>query len=152
MSIKFIDIDIFDIYVSKSKIEDLDLANKNILEDYLKNLFKKLKSKYSIDIVGFYDVNIYIDKYYGVVIHMEKEKLEYYSYYKNEVDMKISIIDNKFLYQINDIPHNLLNKIKIHIIDNNMYLELISNIKETEMMYLIEHTNYILYDYCEQIT
>ena len=148
MSIKFTDINTFDIYVLKEKIKDLDFNNKNILENYLKDLFKILKDKYSIDVIGFYDVNIYIDKYYGIVIHMEKE--DYFSYYRNEVDMKITIIENTFLYQVNDIL-NLSNK-KIHIIDGNMYLELTSNIKESEMMYLIEHTNSILYNYCEQIT
>ena len=148
MSIKFTDIDTFDIYVLKERIKDLDLNNKNVLETYLKSLFRVLKDKYSIDIIGFYDVNIYIDKYYGIVIHMEKE--DYCSYYKNEVDMKITLIENTFLYQVNDIL-NLSNK-KIHIIDNNMYLELTSSIKRSEMMYLIEHTNYILYDYCKQIT
>ena len=148
MSIKFTDVDTFDIYVLKEKIKDLDFNNKNILENYLKDLFKILKDKYSIDVIGFYDVNIYIDKYYGIVIHMEKE--DYFSYYKNEVDMKITIIENTFLYQVNDIL-NLSTK-KIHIIDGNMYLELTSNIKESEMMYLIEHTNSILYNYCKQIT
>ena len=39
MSIKFTDIDTFDIYVLKERIKDLDLNNKNVLETYLKSLF-----------------------------------------------------------------------------------------------------------------
>ena len=150
MNIKFTDSDVFDVYIVKSKIGNIDLTDKDKLEEYLKSLFSVLNNKYRMNIVGFYSVNIYIDKYYGVVIHMEKE--DYYSYYKNEVDMKINIIDTSFLYEVNDIPHNLLNKIKIHIINSNMYLELISDIEESKMMHLIEHTNSILYDYCKQIT
>lgn len=150
MSIKFTDMDVFDIYIVKSKIQGIDLTNKDKLEEYLKSLFSLLKSKYRIDIVGFYSVDIYMDKYYGIVIHMEKE--DYYSYYKNEVDMKINIIESSFLYEVNDIPRALIDKIKIHIIDDNMYLEIISNIEEYEMMILMEHTNSILYNYCEQIT
>lgn len=140
MSIKYIDDDIFDIYIMKDKIQNIDLENEDKLEKYLKKLFKILKNKYSIKLEGFYDVDIYIDKYYGIVIHLEKEKLEYYNYYKDEVDMKISIINSVFLYQIDNYIENK----KIHIIDNNMYLEITN---PNDLINIMENCNYILYNY-----
>ena len=72
MSIKFIDDLTMDIYVKKELINELDFNDKDTLEKYLKKLFKTLKNKYSITIEGFYDIDVYIDKYYGVVFHLEK--------------------------------------------------------------------------------
>lgn len=139
MKIKYIDEDIFDIYIIKDKITNVDFNNDRALEKYLKELFKVLKDDYSVNIEGFYDVVIYIDKYYGIVIHMEKENLDYYNYYK-EVDMRISIKNSTFLYQVDDYIKNK----KIHIINNNMYLEITN---PSDLIYIIENSNSILYNY-----
>jgi hypothetical protein len=141
MKIKYIDEDIFDIYIIKDRIKNVDFNSDKELEKYLKRLFKVLKNDYRIDIEGFYDVCIYIDKYYGIVIHMEKEKLEYYNYYK-EIDMRITIKESIFLYQID----NYIKNKKIHIIDNNMYLEITNS---NDLIKVIENCNNILYNYCE---
>ena len=141
MKIKYIDEDIFDIYIIKDKITNVDFNNDKELEKYLKKLFKVLKDDYSVNIEGFYDVVIYIDKYYGIVIHMEKEKLEYYNYYK-EIDMRLTIKESIFLYQID----NYIKNKKIHIIDNNMYLEITNY---NDLINVIENCNNILYNYCK---
>ena len=138
MKIKYIDENIFDIYIIKDKL-NIEFNNDRALEKYLKELFKVLKDDYSVNIEGFYDVVIYIDKYYGIVIHMEKENLDYYNYYK-EVDMRISIKNSTFLYQVDDYIKNK----KIHIINNNMYLEITN---PSDLIYIIENSNSILYNY-----
>lgn len=142
MSIKYID-DSTNIYIMKKYVDNVDFTNKKELEVYLKKLFKILKEKYLLTIEGFYDVCIYVDKYYGIVISLQKEELDYYNYYKDEVDMKISIVESTFLYQIDNFNHNG----KIHIINNNMYLEITSDISDKDMMNLIENSNNILYNY-----
>lgn len=140
MKIKYIDENIFDIYIIKDKL-NIDFSSDKELEKYLKRLFKVLHNKYSINIEGFYDVVVYIDKYYGIVIHMEKENLDYYNYYK-EIDMRITIKNSIFLYQIDDYIKNK----KIHIINNNMYLEITDS---DDLINIIESCNNILYNYCE---
>ena len=133
MKIKYIDEDTIDIYIMKDKL------NINFdSEKGLKELFKVLKDNYSINIEGFYDVCIYVDKYYGVVIHMVKEN-SYFNYYK-DIEMRITIKDSIFLYQIDDYIESK----KIHIIDNNMYLEITDS---KDLINIIENTNYILYNY-----
>lgn len=138
VSIKFIDSLILDIYIKKELIDDIDFNNKNDLEKYLKKLFKTLKNKYNIRIEGFYDITVYIDKYYGVVFHLEKEDIDYYDYFKNQVDMRLITLNTEFLYLVDDIPFNLLKKVNVIIKDNNIYLKLKKDLTELEMMELIE--------------
>lgn len=145
MSIKFIDNLILDIYLKKYLVNNIDFKSQEDLEKYLKNLFKLLKSKYDITIEGFYEISVYVDKYYGVVLHLEKEDLEYYDYFRNQVDMRIVTIETDFLYQIDDVPSNILNKVKVCVKDNNLYLKIKEELTELEMMNLIENSK-LVYD------
>ena len=143
MSIKFIDNLILDIYVKKELIDNIDFKNKDDLEIYLKKLFKTLKDKYNIVIEGFYDITVYIDKYYGVVFHLDKEDLDYYDYFKNQVDMKLVILDTEFMYEVEDIPKEILNKVKVYIVGDNIYLKIKKELTKLEMMKLIESSKIV---------
>ena len=143
MSIKFIDDLVFDIYIKKELISDINFNNKNELEGYLKKLFKILKNKYNIKIEGFYNINVYIDKYYGVIFNIEKEDLEYYNYIKNQVDMKVVTIDTEILYLVDDIPFEIINKININIKNNNILIKLKQELTNLEMMRLLEFSKVV---------
>ena len=143
MSIKFIDELIMDIYLKKELINNINFKNKSELEIYLKKLFKILKYKYKIELYGFYDITAYIDKYYGIVLHIEKNDIDYYDYFKNQVDMKLIIIDTEFLYEVEDIPEEIINKVDICILDNNIYLKLKNKLSNKEMMKLLEYSNLV---------
>ena len=143
MSIKFIDEITFDIYIKKDFIDNIDFNNKDDLEKYLKKLFKILKNKYDILIEGFYDITVYKDKYYGVVIHLEKEDLEYYSYFRNQVDMRIITVESEFLYLVDDIPYNIFDKISILVKDNEIYLKIKKELTKLEMMQLLENSKVV---------
>ena len=141
MNIKFIDDLTFDIYLKKELMNNIDLNNKEDLENYLKKLFKILKDKYYIKVEGFYNITIYKDKYYGIIIHLEKEDIDYYDYFKNQVDMRLVVIDTDFLYLVEDIPKS--DKFKIIINNNNIYLKIIKELTNLEMMNLIENSKII---------
>lgn len=143
MSIKFIDEITFDIYIKKDLIDNIDFNNKDDLEKYLKKLFKILKNKYNILVEGFYDITVYKDKYYGVVIHLEKEDLEYYSYFRNQVDMRIITVESEFLYLVDDIPYNIFDKISILVKDNEIYLKIKKELTKLEMMQLLENSRIV---------
>ena len=143
MNIKFIDKFTIDIYIKRELIDNIDFDNKEDLEKYLKKLFKILKNKYDIIIEGFYDITMYIDKYYGVVFHLEKEDIDYYDYFKNQVDMRIITINTDFLYLVEDIPYNLLKKANVFIKDNQIYLKLKDNLTKLEVMQLLENSQVI---------
>ena len=138
MIVKSIDDLTLDIYIKKEIIDNIDFNNKEDLEKYLKKLFKTLKNKYDIVIEGFYDITMYKDKYYGVIFHLEKEDIDYYDYFKNQVDMRIITIDTNFLYLVEDIPFDIFNKINVIIKDNKIYLKLKEDLTRLEMMKLLE--------------
>lgn len=143
MSIKFIDNLILDIYIKKTQANDIDFKVQKDLEKYLKKLFKILKNKYCIIIEGLYEITVYIDKYYGVVLHLEKEDLEYYDYFKNQIDMRIVTIETEFMYLVDDIPRNILNKVKVYIKDNDIYLKIKEELTQLEMMELMENSKVV---------
>ena len=143
MSIKYIDELTFDIYIKNQLIENINFDNKEDIEKYLKKLFKILNQKYKIIIEGFYNITIYIDKYYGIVIHLEKEELEYYEYYKNQVDMRLITVHTDFMYLVNDIPKSIIDKIKIENKDNNIYIKIINKLNDLEMMKLMEFSEIV---------
>lgn len=138
--IKFISDLELDIYIKKELINNINFKSKDDLENYLKRLFKILKDKYNIVIEGFYNITVYIDKYYGVILHLEKDDLDYYDYFNNQVDMKIIIIDSEFLYKVDDIPNFLLDKVKIYVKKNDVYLKIDKELTKLEMMQLLENS------------
>ena len=143
MSIKYIDELTFDIYIKKEFINNVDFNKQEDIETYLKEIFKKLNQKYNIIMEGFYNINIYRDKYYGIVLHIEKEELEYYEYYKNQVEMRIISIETDFMYLVNDIPLNIINKINIENKDNNIYIKIKEKLTPIEMMNLMEFSEIV---------
>ena len=145
MKIDFLDNNVFDIYIKKESLNNINFNNKEYIEKYLKKLFKKLKNKYCITVEGFYNITIYIDKYYGAIFHFEKEELEYYDYFKNQVDMRLITIETDFLYIVDDIPYYLLNKVNVIIKENEVCLKVKKDLTKLEMMKLLEISR-ILYN------
>ena len=145
MSVHVINDNILDIYLKKEIIKDIDFKDKENLENYLKKIFRILKDKYDIKIEGYYEIDAYIDNNYGVILNLNREDFDYYDYFKNQVDMKISIIDNEFLYEVEDIPKSLLNKVNVIIEDDKIYLKINKKLKDIEMMKLLESSK-IIYD------
>lgn len=143
MNIKFIDDLTFNIYVKKEQIKNINTKINEEIELFLKELIKKIKKIYNINIEGFYDVYVYIDKYYGIIFNFNKEKLEYYDCF-NSVEMSINIKNVDFLYKVNDVPINILKKIEVKNINNNLYIKINKELNKKEFMNLMEHTEKII--------
>ena len=143
MSIKFTSNLIFDIYVKKYLIEGIDFSVKTDIEKYLKKLFKILSNKYNLVIEGFYNITVYIDKFYGIVLHLEKEEIDYYEYYKNQVDMRLVTINTDFMYEVDEIPFNILSKVKVYTKNKNIYIIIKEKLNDLEMMKLLENSRLI---------
>ena len=90
------------VFLNKYIIRDLDYNDSKVLEVELKNIFDKLNLYHGIKIKGYYDVHIYIDNDYGIVIELIKDDIDYIDY-DEVIDMKILINNVKFLYKIDDI-------------------------------------------------
>lgn len=98
------------------------------LENYFKKLFIKFKEDYHIELNGYYSINIYIDKFYGSVIEIENEDLDYYNYF-NRIDMEVKLNDNVFLYEIDYeyLNKSIINNSNIYKLKDKLYIQVKDN-------------------------
>ena len=98
------------------------------LENYFKKLFIKFKEDYHIELNGYYSINIYIDKFYGSVIEIENEDLDYYNYF-NQIDMEVKLNDNVFLYEIDYeyLNNSIINNSNIYKLKDKLYIQVKDN-------------------------
>lgn len=126
--------------IRNERIKDINFNDNEELREYFKKIFSKMKEKYKILINGFYYVKIYKNKYYGIIIELEKSDMEYYDYYIDEIDMHIEIVESIFLYQIDDIyiTESLKKDNDIILYQNKLYLKINRNLNNIEIDKLIE--------------
>lgn len=135
--------------ISKRKIilflidKKLDFKNLKTLQEELKQIFLKLKYNYKIPVQGFYNVKAYIDKIFGIVLEIDGEELVDLEYFDGEIDMRIEVIEEKFIYKTKDIlsiPKKLRKKLNIYINNDNYLLTIKKNIKNFHLGELLEYT------------
>lgn len=138
----------YEFFIPKKSLVKINFDNKDTLENYFQDFFLKLKNNYKFDVCGFYEIKIYIDNYYGVVISMIKEDIDYFDYFNANIDMKISKPQKiNFLYKIDDLfllDKKMLKKMIIYYYQNNYYLK-IKKISDKEFTKLLEFCE-IIYD------
>ena len=61
MKINIIDENNFVIFLNKSLYKELNIENQENLEANFKNIFRKLKERYQIDVNGYYNITVYKD-------------------------------------------------------------------------------------------
>lgn len=142
MKIKLLSENSFLVFVT-NKIPNI--KNDQELSDYLKNVFEIIKEKTKFDIYGYYEVLIYKDINYGLIIKLDKEELEYFNCYNKQIEMEIAIAEeSNILYCIDNLE--ILKKIpkfKIYLYKNKLYLELVSKIKYILLGELLEYSEVI---------
>ena len=134
------------VYLNKYNIIDMDFSNTQVLEKDLKNLLLRLKRHYKIDIKGYYNITVYIDNHYGAVLKIEEDN-DYYDYFDDSIAIRMKKVKSKFLYEIDDISYidDYIDKFKISIKDNKIYLTINNGLNEYEYLNLLEISN-IVYD------
>jgi hypothetical protein len=87
------------------------LENNNIdYELILKKVFNELINNENIDLSSFYNVVIYINNYYGLVVEIVNEDN---IKFENKININLNIIEDKlFLYEVDD---------PLEYIDNDVY-------------------------------
>lgn len=125
----------------------LDIESKENLESYFKELFLRIHKIYKIALYGYYNINLYYDKYYGVILKIQKEDLDYYDYFDKEIDMRIIVEKNSvFLYQIDDffeLDDEILSKGILYRYQNKIYFKLNENLSWNEMGKLLEFSDIV---------
>ena len=114
------------VFLNNLYLKKNSFSLKNNLEKYFKNLFIKLNEFYDIEIKGFYDINIYQDNLFGIVLELEKEDLDFYGFYDDHIDMKIRIMKKeKFIFQLDQfsmLNKTILDYCKIYKYKNKFYV------------------------------
>ena len=135
------------VFLNKLYIKKLGFSTDNNLDDNFKNLFKIISEQYDIDIVGYYDIKLYQDNIYGYILNIKREDIDFYNYYDDHIDMKISIIKNgRFLFLLdqNSVINDRILKY-VYLIKNggNIYLLPKKTINQYDLGYVIENTKIV---------
>lgn len=136
------------VYIKKKNIKDIDFNKIDILEKYFRELLLKLKNIYSIEINGFYNIKVYIDEIYGIVLDIEKENIDCYIDI-NQVEMRILPVKTFFLYKIDDIFK--YKKTILYEYKNSYYLKADKGILYKDYINLLENSK-IVYNNTDSIT
>lgn len=134
------------IFLDKLYLNNIDLKDYNLIEKKLIKLINKIQNKYLIDLNGYYNVYIYKDENYGIIIYMQKEELEYIDYLNEQLEFNIEVIEDSFLYKIDDIlrlEKPLLNKFIIYKNKDNLYLKPKEKISNIELGIILENSEII---------
>ena len=131
------------IYLNKYIFKDIDLNNKEVLQKYIKGLLLKIQDNYFLKFTGYYNITLYVDKNYGIIMEIEKDELEYLNYFSTSLDVNIRILEDSFLYEVNDISLNC-NYI-VYVLDDKIYIKLKNSISNIMMGSMIEKVNKIIY-------
>ncbi|MBR3199527.1 MAG: hypothetical protein IKG27_05905 [Bacilli bacterium] len=107
------------IYINKEYLK------KDFTENKIEELIKEIIKNYNINLKGYYNVKIYKDEKYGIIINISKEELEYLDYFNNEVNLNIEMCKDSFLYKIYDLYSikNILKKLRIRKYNDSFYIE-----------------------------
>jgi hypothetical protein len=150
MKVDIIDNNNITVFLSKFYTNNLNLNDRNNLEIYFKDLFLKLKNIYKLTIIGYYNINVFLDDIYGLIVSIKKEEQEYFDYFPNQVDMRITIDkSSNIIYNIKDyyeIPNEILKKCNIYKYKNNIYVYPYEMIDNISMGKIIESSNIIYGD------
>lgn len=130
--------------IIKIPINDIkfNILDKEEVEIYLKELMINLKRR-NPSISGFYDVKIYHNKKYGLIIYITKE--DDLELFKELIDLKITVYDDSTMYmEVND--YFLIKDCKDIYASNNKYYIDIEELTKDQILSLSEFSRILLKD------
>lgn len=120
------------------KLAPQNIKNKIELEKNFQKIFNKLNDIYSLELNGSYEIDLYENKEYGIILEIKKEELEYFDYYDG-IDMHINISKyNDIIYKTN----NIMKDTNIYEYKGEIYIEPI-NIDFNKLGQIIENSEII---------
>ena len=135
------------VFLNNFCVNKYKFSIKDNLEDCFRKLLKRLNKYYNIETNGYYDIKIYQDNIYGFILDIKKEDIDFYGYYDDHIDMKISILkDNKFVFKIDDysvMSKDILKYCYLLKENKNLYIVPKRTINQYLLGYIIENCRII---------
>lgn len=129
------------VFLTRKIIKNIDFIDLDEVNNFIKELILKLKKDYEISICGYYNVKIHLDNNFGAVLEFEKEQLEYFEYYEDQIDLNVKIETEEFVYEVADFNY-LNNNYDFLKIKDQIFLKL-KNISDIEMGQILEYSKVI---------
>lgn len=123
--------------------KDTSCFDKKNIEEYFEELFLNLKNNYNFEVKGYYDIDVYKDLNYGMILEIENDDCEYYF---NQIDMRVNIFkEDYFLYEVEYeyLNNNILDKFSLYKYKDKLYLKLDEIIDDIKFSKLLEYSNII---------
>lgn len=140
------------LYMNQFYEEKIGFHEKEEMEKYFHKLFRKLRAYYEIELSGYYDIHVYDNQIYGCIITMEKEEYEYYDYFEDKLDMRISVSEKSpFLYKLEELYNTKVLQYPMYQYRNQFYITLENPINALEMGRLLEHSQMIYGEEAETV-
>ena len=144
MHIEILDDDEFVVFVNNERINNVNFDVYNDIENYFKKLFWKLKKYYKLEIYGYYYIKIYKDKFYGIILEIKREDIDYIDMFDNQVEMNIEVITDNFVYNVDD--YFFLDKndnIDIYVYNKKFYINIKKKIAKKINLKILEFSRII---------
>lgn len=141
-------------YLNKDYLNSINFNINENVEQEFKKLFIKLKNIYNLNLNGYYEVIVYVNDIYGIIIEMEKDDDEYIKIFGDTLDMKITFkFDSDIFYKIEDISFITFKNYNLYYYDNGLYLSLKNNLRipYKDYLYLLENSSIIYGDELRKI-
>jgi len=135
----------FVVFLNNIYIDSINFDNKVDLEKYFRKIFSNLHAFYDIEINGYYDIKVYHDNNYGIIIELKKSDSDYFDYLDNQIDMRITNAKSEcFLYKINDyFLYKNIKGCEYYLYKTNIYVKIKTKISKSDYFYLLENSEII---------
>jgi len=146
MKLELFNLESITIYLSNDYLKQMNFNIKENVEKQFKKLFIKIKDIYNINMSGYYEVIVYVNDIYGMIIELEKDTDEYIKIFGDTVDMKITFkFDSSIYYELEDYMTFNIDNYNLYYYNDKFYLELskIYRFSYSEYLKLLESSNII---------
>ena len=146
MKLEIID-NIIVLYLKPTETIDINFNDLAEVEGYFRDILLRLKDNYGVEIAGFYNINVFIDKEEGMVFRLEKDNVDYCSTF-HQLEIRMLKEETTFFYEIEDLFSLPLDELDVYIYCEKIYVRRKTN-KKAYLLYefgklIYENTNKII--------
>ena len=139
------------VFLNKKNVSSIDFFDKHCMEKYFRDLFYKFNNDYNMDLKGSYNIEVFIDDNFGIILDISSDDVDYFEYCSDVVDMNISISKyNKFMYKLFNGIGDLIKKCDVYIYNDDIYV-IPNSLSYFEFGILLENSKIIYGEKCFKI-